>query len=152
MIKVEQSEVDMDTGDCMRASIASVLELDLQVVPHLTKIDESRLHWFSVMYYFMVANKYLYKGTFWPNQGKRKLLKKHSFDGFYLAVVNSRAYESILNVTHMVVMDSNFIVVHDPHPNKKWQDELLWGDPDFCSAYKFQKMNKTDERYWYYLG
>lgn len=136
----------------MRAAIASVLECDLQVVPHLTRLDESKASWFSVMYYFMVAHKYLYKGCFWPIEGKRKLLKKHSFNGFYLAVVNSKTYAADLNITHLVVMDSDFVVVHDPHPNKKWQGALLWGSPDFKSVYKFQRMNKTDESYWYYLG
>lgn len=152
MIKVDQEEVGKNTGDCMRAAIASVLECDLQVVPHLTRIDNKKIDWFSVMYYFMVAHKYLYKGCYWAVESKRKLLKRHSFDGFYLATVNSKTYPPGENITHMVVMDRNFIVVHDPHPNKLWQHESLLENPDFKSVYKFEKMNKTDMNYWHYLG
>lgn len=152
MIKVEQQEVDKITGDCMRASIASVLECDLQVVPHITRIA-SRVPWFSVMYYFMVAHKYLYRGIFYPHEGRRKLLNRHSFNGFYLAGVKSRTYAATEDdVSHMVVIDRNFIVIHDPHPDKKWQGEHLWGNPNFENVYKFEKMNKTDINYWHYVN
>ena len=149
MIKVEQREVGKGTGDCMRASIASVLEIDLQAVPHLTRTDKTK--WFSVMYYFFAAYEYLYDGMWWPAQGKRKLLKKHSINGFYLATVNSKTYPVEDKITHMVVMDRDWKVIHDPHPNKKWQGESLIDNVDLKGIYQFRKMDKTDKRYWYYL-
>jgi len=146
MKKVQQKEVSKTTGDCMRAAIASVLELELEAVPHLTKTPE--IKWFSVMYYFLVSYEYLYCGMWYPNQSKRKLLKRNSFNGFYLASVNSRTYEGI---THMVIINKDCKVIHDPHPSKAWQDEQLIGNKDFNSAYKFKKMNSTDKNYWHYL-
>lgn len=149
MIKIEQKESHKKTGDCMRASIASLLELDLQAVPHFTRSSEEK--WFSVLYYFFAAYEYLYDGMWWPTEGRRKLLKKHSINGFYLATVYSRTYPKKKKITHMVVMDATGKVVHDPHPKKKWQGEMLHGNPDFKSVYKFRKMNDTDKTYWYYL-
>lgn len=151
MNKVEQQEVDSKTGDCMRAAIASVLEIDLQAVPHLTRTDKEK--WFSVLYYFLAAYEFLYSGMWVPAEGKQKLqlLKKYSINGFYLAVVNSRTYPLEAKVTHMVVMDTNWKVAHDPHPSKSWQDESLLDNKDLKSIYKFRKMNETDKDYWYYL-
>ena len=48
MIKIDQQDVSSISGDCTRASVASVLELDIQAVPHFIKYD----NWFSVMYYY----------------------------------------------------------------------------------------------------
>ena len=149
MIKVEQQEVGKKTGDCMRASIASVLEVELQTVPHITRISERK--WFPVMYYFFIAHEYKYCGFWYPKQGRRKLLKKHSFDGHYLASVNSRTYPVEDGITHMVVIDSDLNIVHDPHPEKKWQGESLKGSADLKSVYKFRKMTDTDKEYWHYL-
>ena len=149
MIKVEQKEVGKKKGDCMRASIASILELDLQAVPHFTRTKETR--WFSVLYYFFASYEYIYSGMWWPSQGKRKLLKRDSINGFYLATVNSRTYPKKSKITHMVVMNAAGKVVHDPHPKKKWQGEMLYGNPDFKSVYRFRKMNSTDKQYWHYL-
>ena len=130
----------------MRASIASVLGVDLQAVPHLTRTEESR--WFSVMYYFFISYEYIYAGMWYPTQAKRKLLKKDSFNGYYLATVASTKFK---NKTHMVVMDSNWRVAHDPSSGKKWQGKLLYGNPNFKHVYKFKKMNATDKNYWHYV-
>jgi hypothetical protein len=150
VIKVNQKEVDPKTGDCMRASIASVLEAELEAVPHLTRTVQEK--WFTVMYYFFISYGFKYSGMWWPTNGKRKLRKRDSIGGFYLASVYSRTYPRKRNITHLVVMDSNWNVAHDPHPNKKWQDESLLNNPDLESIYKFRTMNKTDKCYWHYLN
>lgn len=150
MNKVEQKEVSKSTGDCMRASIASLLDIELDAVPHFTRTTDDK--WFSVLYYFFIAYEYKYCGIWWPVNGKRKLRKKDSVNGFYLATVKSRTYPSEENVTHMVVMDGDYKVVHDPHPSKSWQDEILFGNSDFKSVYKFRKMNDTDKQYWHYVN
>jgi len=149
MKKVNQGEVSKKTGDCMRAAIASILEVHLQAVPHLTRTNQRK--WFSVLYYFFASYEYLYSGMLYPGHSKRRLLKRHSINGFYLATVDSRTYKPEEKITHMVVMDRNWIVAHDPHPNKKWKGENLFGNPELRHIYQFRKMNKTDERYWHYL-
>lgn len=149
MIKVEQQEVDKGTGDCMRASIASVLETDLQAVPHFTRTDKEK--WFSVLYYFMVSYGFIYSGTWWPVRGKEELKESDSINGFYLVSVTSRTYEESEGITHMVIMDCNWNVIHDPHPNKLWQDECLIDNPGLQHVYQFRKMNDTDKKYWHYV-
>lgn len=150
MKKVNQKEIHKGTGDCMRASIASVLEIDLQAVPHLTRTAKDK--WFQVLYYFMISYEYKYCGMWHPwNKKRRRPLKQHSINGYYLGIVNSRSYPKDKNITHMVVIDQNLKVVHDPNPNKKWQGENLKDNPDFEGCYLFRKMNKTDKDYWHYL-
>ena len=149
MKPVNQKEVSKKIGDCMRASIASILEIHLQAVPHLTRTPQEK--WFSVMYYFFASYGYIYSGMWYPTQSKRKLQKRDSIEGFYLATVNSRTYSPDLGITHMVVMDENWKVAHDPHPSKSWQDEILYKNDDFNTVYKFRKMNETDKNYWHYV-
>ena len=149
MKKVDQREVDSETGDCMRASIASILELDIEAVPHFTRMSEEK--WFAVLYYFFISHGFKYEGHWYPSQGKRKLLKCQSIDGFYLATVNSKTYDKDMGITHIVVIDTEFNVAHDPHPDKKWQGENLLGSDNFNSVYLFRKMGDIDRQYWHYL-
>jgi len=146
MKKVKQKEVHQKTGDCMRASIASVLEIDIEAVPHLTRTNSDK--WFTVLYYFMIAYGWKYRGMWHPATGKRKLLLRHSFNGFYLASVKSKTYDG---ATHMIVMDRNWKVAHDPSPNKKWQGKSLRDSSNLVGVYTFRKMDDTDKEYWDYL-
>ena len=49
-----------------------------------------------------------------------KLCDSPSIDGFVMASVPSDFFEGC---THSVVMDLKGVVVHDPSPNKQWQDK-----------------------------
>lgn len=55
MKPVDQVIVDKGVGDCMRAAIASLLELPLDAVPHFL-INGSR--WWDVMWYFLYVYDY----------------------------------------------------------------------------------------------
>ena len=87
----------------------------------------------------------------YPTQKKSDLKKCYSIGGVYLAVVNSRSYNPLDNITHMVVMDREWKVMHDPSPKGDWQDENLFNNNDLKHIYKFRRMNKTDMNYWHYV-
>ena len=47
------------------------------------------------------------------------LSESPNIDGFVMASVPSRTFK---DVGHSVVMDLKGLIVHDPNPNRKWQD------------------------------
>lgn len=121
----------------MRACIASVLETDLEAVPHLTRTSEDR--WFDVFFYFMYAYGYNYIGA-WDDESGETPHEMGSIDGYFLAGVNSRNYPPEQGVGHLVVMDSDWVVIHDPHPSKSWQDENLENHPDLNHIWIFREL------------
>jgi hypothetical protein len=154
MRPVEQIETSPKTGDCMRAAIASVLEIDLQAVPHLTRTSSER--WWVVFYYFLVSYGYRYEGMFCrPGFEKiegEELPLDESIGGFYLVSVRSRNYPREQNVNHMVVCDRKLNVVHDPHPSKTWQGANVWNHEDFVDYFQFRPLNDTDCTYLFYTS
>lgn len=116
MIKVDQQEHDSETGDCMRAVIASVLELDIQGVPHFTRLPDEI--WINVFTSFLAGCGWDYLGTCTPAEHPIELLEKDSFDGLFYAGVTSRNFEG---KGHAVLIDSAGLVIHDPSPAKKHQ-------------------------------
>ena len=117
MKAVDQTIISGTRGDCHRATIASILELELEQVPHFKLFSDSR--WFDVFYYFMLSMGWGYVGYtkhWW--RGKESFLKiEESIGGFFNAGVKSK---TLKNKFHSVVIDMRGMVVHDPNPNKKW--------------------------------
>lgn len=58
----------------------------------------------------------------WEYQGvssnPKDFILENSFDGFFLASVESKNH---IGVHHSVILNIDGDVIHDPHPNKKWQ-------------------------------
>lgn len=134
MIKVDQQLSCSDTGDCMRAVIASLLELEMEQVPNFILFDakaprlnsKSPKHWTRVFRSFLESCGYT-----WESHGHFESgdpVFEESIEGYFYAVVNSRNFK---DTTHAVVMDMNGIVAHDPAPDKKWQGEDLRNNEDF---------------------
>lgn len=115
MKPVNQSISDPDRGDCHRAVIASLLEFEIEQVPHFRLFADNI--WQYVYTEFLWSVGYSFEGTGWPN--KTKLLIEDSFDGFFSAAVTSKNFEG---KTHSVVIDLTGLVIHDPSPNKNYQD------------------------------
>lgn len=117
---MDQLIVDKMTGDCTRACIASILELDIESVPNFIEDGNA---WFDRFWKFLKDHGYNYYGGGWPKGPDRPnghiLSESPNIDGFVVATVPSRTFDEI---GHSVVMDLNGIVVHDPNPNKAWQD------------------------------
>jgi hypothetical protein len=140
MTKVYQKIIDKDKGDCMRAVIASMFDKDLEDVPYFFG-DK----WFSQLYKFIEENGYSYHGTIhnkketmlwtikddlfkeweWHNKSlimPKSLSKLKGVNGMFFASVYSPNYYSYTaerKVTHAVVIDKDYNIIHDPNPENK---------------------------------
>lgn len=115
MIKVFQTIVDKDRGNCMQAVIASIFELPLSDVPNFIELDD----WIRPYKKFFKDRGYDY-GII-SNMPKDHIKKALKYDGgvngYFYASVSSKTFDG---VSHAVVIDSNLTVVHDPNPNGLW--------------------------------
>lgn len=109
-------------GDCARASIASILEIDPAKLPNPHGAGDWGLEWFTALAPYGVAPMWI---------GNMKAWWKMGFPGFWLATVDvtldfvddGRKREDIgadEDVFHNVVMLHD-ILAHDPTP-----DSILW--------------------------
>ena len=126
MIKIYQRITDKGKGDCVRAVIASMFELDIEQVPHFLLFDyEHPLRYetnsFHVMYHFILGLGYKsidYHNI--KNRSERTRIyptRKNLVNRCIYAQVPSMTYE---RVSHAVLINSKGRVIHDPNPNKKW--------------------------------
>jgi hypothetical protein len=123
MKKIDQKIVNQHNGDCTRACLVSILELDIDSTPNFIEKGDN---WFGLFWTFLRDNNCEYHGTGWIKSEYRThgqiLSESPNVDGFVIASVASSLYEG---TGHSVVMDLNGVVVHDPNPNKAWQDVEL---------------------------
>jgi hypothetical protein len=97
-------------GDCVRASLASILELSIAEVPHFLEIAAQPSHWEIEFVEWLEA---LGIGV-WREEGH------YVFDGFYLASGPAER-----GVSHMVVY-RNGELAHDPHPSRAGLIDVAW--------------------------
>lgn len=125
-------------GDCLRASVASILKLELEQVPNFILYD---IEWWRIQYYFFLANGYKYSGRVYPNLKetektviiRKPLTYKESINGCFLACVESLNFST---GTHSIIVDKDLNVIHDPTTtiatysgeNLKDDDRLLYVD------------------------
>ena len=105
MIAVQQIDLSSGTGDCLRASTASLFELDLNDVPNFMLADD----WWESFNEFVWSIGYevvRYVGSFDFIATK---------DGLLLAAIKSNYGKGL---SHAVVIDIDGIVVHDPLPTR----------------------------------
>lgn len=114
MKKVDQTMTGLDRGDCMRAVVASLFELEIVQVPHFLLFGDN---WWAVFCYFIQSIGYEVMGTGYS--GERKPAQEDSVDGFISACVPSKTFGG--DVTHNVIINLEGLVVHDPQPLKRWE-------------------------------
>jgi hypothetical protein len=116
---VNQILVDAEFGDCTRACLASILELDIDAVPNFIRFKGK---WMRIFWPYINALGYQFYGTGWPKSEAKPnghvVSECPNIDGFVIASVPSRSFEG---GGHAVVMNINGLVVHDPNPNKAWE-------------------------------
>lgn len=119
MIKVDQTIVNEENGDCTRACIASMLELPIDAVPNFIRFKNN---WYLMMKDFLRRLNYDYTGTGYLNSKHSiELSESPNIKGFVMASVPSKTFPQN-GIGHSVVINLNGVVVHDPNPNKLWQD------------------------------
>lgn len=146
MIKVDQSIISAEDGDCFRAVIASVLDLTLEQVPHFLRFKSD---WNIMFFRFMKMFNWSYAGNVaidsdvWLN-------RNYSIDGYFICSVPSATFKES---SHAVLVDESGIVVHDPNPNKLWEGVNLNDIPEEKGRRKiyhdaFEPYNRAENELW----
>lgn len=117
MKAVFQTTVEQGDGDCMRAVVASLLDMTIEQVPHFIRFGEK---WLDMYLGFLELCGWEYVGNNSPGGVFPQI--DGSINGYFYAVVPSSLYP---DGTHAVVMDLNGIIVHDPNPNKHYLGKSL---------------------------
>ena len=112
MKPVYQTIVDLTKGNCLQASIASLLSIGLGDVPNF--IAESELTWYCSMHTFLRKRGYDLKGF---ERDVSSLKDAPAVGGCVCAMVPSKTFE---DAKHAVLVNPKGLVVHDPNPNKLW--------------------------------
>lgn len=140
MIKVDQTIVCKDKGNCTQATLASLFELPLDDVINIAELPD--LDWFTPFTKWIKSIGYDYYGVINAHSNTVETFKAlrsvYAVDGYFYAVVPSKTFE---NVTHAVIMDREGNIVHDPNPNKKWQGINVVVSGDLIYWYVFEPKN-----------
>lgn len=123
MIKIYQTVVDKNKGNCMQAAMASLFEDSLENVPNFIEFGD---RWFDEMRNYIKNKGYTYKGFIYnPNVVGKNILKEFSLctikdyqgvDGYFYAVVYSPLFydeKDFSPATHTVIIDKDFNIIHD---------------------------------------
>lgn len=139
MKKINQIIVDRLKGDCTRACLASLLELDIYLVPNFIELGGG---WFDSFWKFLRDNGYKYYGTGWIKSDDRPygqiLYESPNIDGLVIASVPSKTFD---NIGHSVIMNLDGLVIHDPNPNKAWEEINIIN----CGLQHWMMIGKYDE-------
>lgn len=138
MKPIDQIIMEKGNGDCMRAAVASILELPLVAVPHFM-LNGNAAMYMSVFKAFMYAHGWKWKGNGCHNGILR--WKPYHVDGHYIASVDSANFK---DTYHAVVIDTEGNVVHDPSPKKQWQGKSLFESENYHCFHLFAK-RRDDE-------
>lgn len=125
MKKVYQRIVDPGRGDCMQAAIASLFGEEYENVPPFIEFGQE---WWNKFVEFFESKgyketTYLYNPTIWPQTLPEYSLERlrdfKGIEGLFYAIVCSPKYNpngELSGITHAVLIDHDFNVVHDPNP------------------------------------
>ena len=120
MKKVDQEIVSKKDGDCTRACVASILELPIDAVPNFMRF---RKQWFPMFHNFLRVLGYDFYGTGFPISEDKprgdKLKDSPNVKGYVIGSVPSKNFK---NTGHSVVINLKGKIVHDPNPDKQWQN------------------------------
>jgi len=102
MKPVDQTKLhtETQTGNCMCAALASILEIDIEAVPHFEDMDDTR--WWPALRNWLEGLGF--QLLTWDGD--------YEMEGYYLGCGISPR-----NLPHMVVYKGSEMV-HDPHPSR----------------------------------
>jgi hypothetical protein len=134
-------------GDCFRACVASIFELELDEVPHfmdldyrIWHVDRSKSNWWSMVNAWAWDFGVGFNRLSYPARRR----PKNWHPGWWIASVRSRCQDG---ATHAIVMHGNE-VKHDPSPLSRALEERYWflGEGWFELAHPAFWMEKIDWR------
>jgi hypothetical protein len=110
------------SGNCFRACLASILEIDIDSIPAFEDMGTS---WHEPFWKFLREQNLDFEGTGYfknPNyDGMEKLKAYEGIDGFI--IVNGKSPRAWVTRGHSVVY-KNGEMIHDPHPSSDGLTEL----------------------------
>ena len=143
MIKIFQTIIDAGHGNCMQAAIASLFEVELDNVPNFKEEDS----WFMTLFKFVREQGYEVDGTLYNRTNglwNGTLMEKYSdrfeeiknmkgVNGYFYAGVYSPKYHLLAEhpkdaVTHAVIIDKDFNIVHDPNSENQELEKYPYAD------------------------
>lgn len=120
MKPINQEITEQEDGDSLRACVASLLELPIGDVPHFSR---SNGQWFVKFSNFIMGKGYCVLGLGYPDINT---ITDYTIGGLVIGTVYSKTNS---RCRHYVLIDSTtFKVVHDPNPNKLWQNQIVTVD------------------------
>lgn len=105
-------------GNCLAACLASLLEVPLETVPELQKMDRE---WFGPFNDFLEAHGYQFLGTFHFHRDGRirtwseLLALSPGVDGFFIC--GGTSHRAHVTRGHAVIYKDG-VMVHDPHESR----------------------------------
>lgn len=139
MKPVYQTIADKNKGNCMQAVIASLFDVELNEIPNFIEFDS----WFEPLYKIIQKFGYEYNGILYNKKYStlntpthecyhkikwskttvltpKRLYKESGVNGYFYAGVYSPKYFNWEDqITHAVIIDKDYNVVHDPNPSYK---------------------------------
>lgn len=136
MIPVFQTIYHPTKGDCHRASIATLFDLELEQVPHFGLYSKER--WAYALQGFIWGMSRNWTGNGFP--GKDSFKEGQSVNGFFEASVPNASLIRT-HACHSVIIDMNGVVIHDPDRNQPWKgiNVLRTGDLKWWTLIEKQK-------------
>ena len=115
MIPVTQKIVSPVNGDCLRAAMASLFDVELEDAPDFQSASgaHERGKMIQTFVESQKGGKYRYLGQDIANHESLMKLWLRNVEGFAVAIVPSKNFEAVY---HAVIMDMTGQVVHDPTP------------------------------------
>jgi hypothetical protein len=120
MKKIFQTIIDKDHGNCEQATIASLLELELNEVPNFIEYKEKS--WSTSVVGFLSSKGF---DVCCINRRRDRdttefLKKVAKFDGGYKGYFHASVLsQTFPDVDHAVIIDVDLNIVHDPNPNQR---------------------------------
>jgi len=128
MKKVFQTIIDPKIGNCMQAAVASLFDEDLEQVPNFISYGDK---WWWELKKYLRKKGYKDGKTLFNEKINSDVIGELSFsqlskhegiNGLFFAAVCSPKYNpsgDLSGVTHAVLIDKDFNIVHDPNPNNQ---------------------------------
>lgn len=133
MKQIFQSEIHELRGDCQRAAVASILEVELCQVPHfiLYAGDE----WYRMFLGYMELMGYGFISTATAEHVREAI----TINGAILASVKSKTYSG---GSHAILINNNGVCIHDPNPNQSFLHENVIDSGSLLTISIFKPIEK----------
>jgi len=127
---------DNTKGDCHRATIASLFNLEIDQVPHFRLFPDKQ--WSFILCGFLWGLGYNWDENGYPKT--HNLSECENVGGFFEACVPS----SLPDSTHSVIINIDGVVVHDPCPKQFWKSKNVSESGELKHWAIFKKINGRD--------